>query len=193
MQDLVFDTSQINAHSRGDIKHKNRVIGKGSWDKNRLFQVKSQHNWKIVRRRWIEELLLTVVNSGRNGSNRCAINETGYASGNSRKGSIQVRNSRKSNTQVAIIGTTTYKSVVIEAIARNDWSITSCSLGTTSPAILHWQTTKKLHHWTAAPTEPWRLPNCGAYRVVGLSNHVTKLRYRSATKLYRQLASKLSR
>ncbi len=180
MQDLVFDTSQINAHSRGDIKHKKRVIGKGSWDKNRLFQVKSQHNWKIVRRRWIEELLLTVVNSGRNGSNRCAINETGYASGNSRKGSIQVRNSRKSNTQVAIIGTTTYKSVVIEAIARNDWSITSCSLGTTSPAMLHRQPTKsyiiELRHppncgtyWTEAPTELL------GYQAA-LSNYATALR-----------------
>ena len=24
MQDLIFDTSQINAHSRGDTRHKNR-------------------------------------------------------------------------------------------------------------------------------------------------------------------------
>ena len=120
-------------------------------------------------------MLLTVVNSGRNGSNRCAINETGYASGNSRKGSIQVRNSRKSNTQVAIIGTTTYKSVVIEAIARNDWSITSCSLGTTSPAMLHRQPTKSYiielrhppncgTHRTAAPTELRHLPSCWAIK-----------------------------
>ena len=60
-------------------------------------------------------MLLTVVNNGRNGSNRCAINETGYASGNSRKGSIQVRNSRKSSTQVAMVDPTTCKSVAIEA------------------------------------------------------------------------------
>lgn len=101
-------------------------------------------------------MLLAVVNNGRNGSNRCAINETGYASGNSRKDSIQVRNSRKSSTQIAMVETTTCKSVVIEAITRNDWSITSCSLETTPPATLHRQTTKnyitKLRH----------LPNCGA-------------------------------
>lgn len=104
-------------------------------------------------------MLLTVVNNGRNGSNRCAINETGYASGNSQKSSMQVRNSRTSSTQVAMVETTTYKSVVIEAIARNDWSITSCSLGTTPPAMLHRQTTKSYI------TEPWRLPNCGTYRI----------------------------
>lgn len=104
-------------------------------------------------------MLLAVVNNGRNSSNRCAINETGYASGNSRKDSIQVRNSRKSSTQVAMVETTTCKSVVIEAIARNDWSITSCSLGTTSPAMLHRQTTKSYI------TELRHLPNRGAYRI----------------------------
>lgn len=137
-------------------------------------------------------MLLAVVNNGRNGSNRCAINETGYASGNSRKGSIQVSNSRKSSTQIAMVETTTCKSVVIEAIARNDWSITSCSLETTPPATLHRQTTKNYI------TELRHLPNCGTYRtvahrVVGLSSHVVKLRYRSATKPYCQPATKLSR
>lgn len=148
-------------------------------------------------------MLLTVVNNGRNSSNRCAINETGYASGNSQKSSMQVRNSRKSSMQVAMVETTTYKSVVIEAITRNDRSITSCSLGTTSPAMLHRQTTKSYitelrripnrgAYRTAVPTELRYLPSCGAYRVVELSSHFAKLRYRSATKLYRQPAPKLS-
>ena len=94
------------------------------------------------------------MHTKRNGSNRCAINETGYASGNS----------RKSSTQVTMVETTTCKSVVIEAIARNDWSITSCSLETTPPATLHRQTTKKLHHRTAAPTELRHLPSCWAIK-----------------------------
>ena len=67
---------------------------------NPLLQVKSQHNRKIIRRRWIEELLLAVINNGRNGNNRCAINETAYASGNSRKGGIQMRNGRNGSMQV---------------------------------------------------------------------------------------------
>ena len=46
-----------------------------------------------------------MVNNGRNGSNRCAINETGHASGNS----------RKSSTQVTMVETPTCKSVAIEA------------------------------------------------------------------------------
>ena len=103
-------------------------INKSGHEAKTLFS-KSNHSIikKIVRRRWIKELLLTVVNNGQNSSNRCAINETGYASDNSQKSSMQV----------AMVETTTYKSVVIEAITRNDRSITSCSLGTTSPAMLH--------------------------------------------------------